>query len=180
MGYPLRQAAVLGDQDFTDTRQNVEVVRNGETEIQGQMAKTGAKGVSRKLMSIINSAVDAVMDLIDALELFAEITRGALGTKEGLCCEVGPSSPAEVYLDKNQYIVLDLTINGKYADLETLSDAMNAIHESLTMAKSYPSGTDWSIVDITTLTEPQVIGRESSNTWVMASSLGVKLYTNKE
>ena len=131
-------------------------------------------------MSVINEAVEAVMDMIDALELFAEITRGALGTKEGLCCEVGPSSPSEVYLDKNQYIPIDLTINGKYADLETLSNAMNTIHESLTMERSYPSGTDWQIVDITTLTEPQTIGRESNNTWLMASSLLVKIITEKE
>ena len=128
-------------------------------------------------MSIINEAVESVMNLIDALDLFAEITRGALGTKEGLCCEVGPSAPEEVYLDKNQYINLDVTINGKHDNLETLSNAMNTIHESLTMAKSYPFGTDWQIVDITTLTEPQTIGREANNTWLMASSLSVRVYT---
>ena len=131
-------------------------------------------------MSVINAAVKAVIDLIDDLDLFAEITRGALETKEGLCCEVGPTSPDEVYLDKNQYIPIDLTINGKYRNLETLSDAMNTIHEPLTMAKSYPAGDDWHIVDITTLTEPQVIGRESNNTWLMASALLVKIITEKE
>ena len=131
-------------------------------------------------MSIINASVEAVMDLIDDLDLFAEITRGALSTDQGLCCEVGPTSPEEIYLDKNQYIPIDLTINGKYADLDTLSNAMNTIHESLTMAKSYPTGEDWHIVDITTLTEPQVIGRESNNTWLMASALLVKVITEKE
>ena len=37
---------------------------------------------------IINEAIEAVMDLIDALDLFAPIYRGALGTDNGLCCEV--------------------------------------------------------------------------------------------
>lgn len=129
--------------------------------------------------SIINAAVEAVMDLIDALNLFSVITRGALGTGNGITCEVGPSSPEEVYLDKNQYIPLDLTINGKHSNLETLSDAMNRIHENLTMSKSYPSDTEWEIVDIVTLTEPQIIGREGNNMWVMASSLAVKIYTMK-
>ena len=131
-------------------------------------------------MSIINEAVDAVMDLIDSLDLYAPITRGALGTGSSLCCEVAPSSPSEVYLDKNKYIPLDLTINGKHTDLQTLSDAMNTIHESLTMLKGYPSGDEWQIVDISTYTEPQIIGREPDNSWFMASSLSVKIKTEKE
>ncbi|MBO7206707.1 MAG: hypothetical protein J6X83_04410 [Methanomicrobium sp.] len=129
--------------------------------------------------SIINQAVEKVMYLIDALNLYSLISRGALGTGNGLVCEVAPSSPSEVYLDKNQYITVDLTINGKHSNLETLSDAMNTIHESLTMLREYPYSTDWQIVDIVTLTEPQVIGREENNDWIMASSLGVKVLTMK-
>ena len=128
-------------------------------------------------MSIINAAIEAVMDLIDALGLYANISRGALGINEGLCCEIGPTSPDSVFLDKNQYIPIDLTINGKHGNLQTLSEAMNMIHQSLTMMTEYPYGDDWGIVDITTLTEPQVIGRESGNNWVMASALLVKVAT---
>lgn len=127
--------------------------------------------------SILNLAIESVMDLIDALGLFANIYRGALGTGNGICCEIGPTSPETVFLDKNQYIPIDLTINGKHDDLRTLSDAMNKIHESLTMAFSYPYGNGWEIVDITTMTEPQVIAREDSNQWIMASSLLVKVAT---
>jgi hypothetical protein len=128
-------------------------------------------------MTIINAAMEAVMDLIDGLGLFALITRGALGTGEGLVCEVGPSGPDEVYMDKNQYIILDFTINGKHANLQTLSDDMNRIHQEITMLREYPSGDDWNIVDITTLTEPQIIGREDNNAWLMASALNVKVET---
>lgn len=128
-------------------------------------------------MSIINSAVEAVMDLIDGLGLFALIYRGALGTNDGLSCEIGPTSPEAVFLDKNKYVPVDLTINGKHENLETLSNAMNSIHESLTFLQTYPSGTDWKIVDITTLSEPQVIAREDSGQWMMASSLLVKVET---
>lgn len=131
-------------------------------------------------MSMINEAVEAVMDLIDGLDLFAAVTRGALGTKEGLCCEIATSAPREVYMDKNKYIPLDLTINGKHKNLETLSGTMNAIHESLTFLREYPAGDAWRIVDILTGTEPQVIGREPDNTWMMASSLTVKIETEKE
>lgn len=128
-------------------------------------------------MTIINAAVEAVMDLIDGLGLFALITRGALGTGEGLVCEVGPSGPEAVFMDKNQYIILDFTINGKHANLQTLSDDMNRIHQEITMLREYPSGDDWNIVDITTLTEPQIVGREDNNAWMMASALNVKVET---
>ena len=128
-------------------------------------------------MSIINAAIEAVMDLIDALGLYANISRGALGINEGLCCEIGPTSPDSVFLDKNQYIPVDLTINGKHGNLQTLSEAMNMIHESLTMITEYPYGDNWGIVDIITMTEPQVIGRENGNNWVMASALLVKVAT---
>jgi hypothetical protein len=130
-------------------------------------------------MSIINDAIESVMDLIDGLGLYSTISRGALGTGNDLTCEIAPSSPSEVYLDKNQFIVLDLTINGRHDNLQTLSDAMNMIHEELTMMTDYPNGSDWEIVDITTYTEPQVVGREDNNRWMMASSLAVKVYTNK-
>ena len=127
--------------------------------------------------SILNQAVEAVMDLIDALGLYSLISRGALGTGNGLCCEIGPTSPDIVFLDKNQYIPVDLTINGKHSNLQTLSDAMNLIHESLTMMFDYPTGNKWQITDIATLTEPQIIGREQDNRWMMASALLVKIAT---
>lgn len=145
-----------------------------------QVSETGSEVTPASgSSSIINQAVEKVMDLIDSLNLYALITRGALGTGNGLVCEVAPSSPTEVYLDKNQYITVDLTINGKHSDLELLSDSMNLIHESLTMLKEYPYSENWQIVDIVTLTEPQIIGREENNDWIMASSLGVKVLTMK-
>ena len=96
---------------------------------------------------IIDQAIESVMDLIDALGLFATI---------------------------------DLTINGKHDELETLTNAMNTIHETLTMQKSYPTGDDWHIVDIATITEPQVIGRSDNKGWIMASNLSVRIITEKE
>ena len=128
-------------------------------------------------MSIINEAVEAVGTLINGLGLFSSIYRGALGTGNGLSCEVGPTSPSEVYLDKNKYIPVDLTINGKHNDLKTLSEALNTIHEQLTMLTSYPTGDNWHIVDISTMTEPQVIGREDEGQYLMASALYVKVAT---
>ena len=127
-------------------------------------------------MSAINEAIEAVIGLMNDTEPFAPVTRGALPTGIGLVCQLGPSTPDAVYLDKNSYIPLDITLNGKHPDLQTLSETMNAIHSSLTRATEYPEGDGWKIVDITTYTLPQIVDREDNNEWLMASSLSVKVY----
>lgn len=126
--------------------------------------------------SVINQVLEAVIGLINATSPFATVTRGALPTGVGLTCEIGPSSPSAVHMDKNTVVPLDVTLNGKHFNLMTLSDAMNKIHSTLTRAKSYPSANKWQIVDIENQTLPQVIGREDNNEWLMASALSVIFY----
>lgn len=126
--------------------------------------------------SAINQVLEAVVGLMNATQPFASVTRGALPTAKGLCCEIGPSAPSNMHMDKNTVIPLDVTLNGKHHNLMTLSDAMNKIHSALTRAKEYPSGEAWQIVDISNVTLPQRIGREENNDWLMASALSVKFY----
>ena len=126
--------------------------------------------------SVLNVAIEAVMDMIDALSPFATITRGALGIGNSLSCEISPSMPEEVYLDKNSYIPLTLALNGKHDNLQTLSDTLNNIVDSLSRSKTYTSGNGFQIVDITAGNLPRVIGREDNNSWIMACDLVVKIY----
>ena len=130
--------------------------------------------------SIINTAVEAVMDMIDALDPFAPITRGALGIGNGLTCEIAPSIPAEVYLDKGYYIPLTLALNGKHADLQVLADTLNNILDTLARRTTYAEGEGWQIVDITSGNLPRVIGREENNMWLMACDMVVKIYRKDE
>lgn len=126
--------------------------------------------------SKINLAIEAVMDLIDAMDNFATITRGALGTSDGLACEIAPSMPSEVYYDKNAFIHLTLALNGKHNNLQTLSDTMNDIIDTLARRTEYPYGDGWEIVDITSGNLPRIIGREGNNSWLMAGDLVIKIY----
>ena len=128
------------------------------------------------MSSKINAAIETVMDLIDAMNNFASITRGALGTGAGLACELAPSMTSEVYYDKNSYTPLTLALNGKHRNLQTLSDTLNNIIDTLTRRTSYPSGSGWEIVDITGGNLPRIIGREENNEWIMAGDLIIKLY----
>lgn len=126
--------------------------------------------------SVINLAIESVMDLIDGLHNFGIITRGALGSEDGLSCEIAPSYTESVYMDKNAYIPVTLAINGKHHNLQTLSDTLNNIMDTLTRLHSYPSGNGWEIVDITTGIVPRVIGREENNSYLMACDLVIKIY----
>lgn len=130
------------------------------------------------MKSIVNRVVESVMDLINDMDNFAPIRRGALGTDPGLVCEIAPSTVDTVFLDKNSYIFLDLTMNGKHKNLELLSDTMHNISDTLTRMKKYPSGDGWEIVDITAGNPPEatVIGREDNGEWLMASSVIIKFY----
>ena len=126
--------------------------------------------------SKLNLAVESVMDLIDGLKPFANITRGALGIGNGLSCEIAPSMVDSVYMDKNVYIPLTLAINGKHDDLNVLSDTLNNIMDSLSRLTQYPSGNGWEIVDITNGNVPRVIAREDNNQWLMSCDLVIKIY----
>ena len=126
--------------------------------------------------SKVDLAIESVMDMIDAMGNFSLITRGALGINEGICCEIAPSTPESVFYDKNAYIPLTLALNGKHANLQTLSNTLNNIMDTLTRRKEYTSGDGWEIVDITNGTMPRVIGREDNNTWLMSCDIVIKLY----
>ena len=130
--------------------------------------------------SVLNNAVEAVINMIDALNNFAPVTRGALGIDNSLSCEISPSVPETVFMDKNSYIPLTLALNGKHNDLQVLSDTLNNITDSLTRSKTYTSGNGFQIVDITGGNLPRVIGREENNQWIMACDLVVKVYRKDE
>ena len=126
--------------------------------------------------SKVNLAVEAVMDMIDSMDNFAPIVRGALGIGDGLSCEIAPSYADSVFMDKNTYLALTIAINGKHSDLQTLSDTLNNIVDTLTRKTEYAEGDGWQIVDITNGNLPRIIGREDNNDWMMACDIVVKIY----
>ena len=130
------------------------------------------------MTSVINEVLEAVIGLMNATHPFATVTRGALPTGQGLVCEIGPTIPETLFWDKNTFVPLDVTLNGKHRNLKTLSDAMNDIHSALTRAKTYPADTNgrWQITDILNQNLPQIIDREQNNDWVAASAITVKFY----
>ena len=145
-------------------------------ETTGATGTGNGTGTPTGATSKINLALEWVITQINAMSNFATMTRGALGTANGLVCEIAPSNAESVFLDKNAYSPITVTINGKHTNLLTLTDTLNNIMDTLTRLKTYTSGTGWEIVDITNGIYPRVIGRENNNAWVMACEIVVKLY----
>ena len=143
-------------------------------------ANTNTNTNTNTSTSIMNLAVESVMDLIDEMDNFAKITRGALGTGAYLACEIAPSTVQTVFMDKNTYTTLTLAINGKKSGLQTLSDTLNNIVDTLTRKRSYPSGNGWEIVDITCGAMPRIIDRESNGEWLMNCDIVIKIYRKDE
>ena len=150
------------------------------SEILETPVETGTETTPPVSTSILNLAIEAVMDMIDALTPFATITRGALGIGNSLSCEIAPSMVDSVFMDKNTYIPVTLALNGKHDDLQVLSDTLNNIMDTLTRSKTYTSGNGWEIVDITNGNLPRVIGREDNNSWLMACDIVIKIYRKED
>lgn len=127
-------------------------------------------------MNVINDVILAVINLMNEQQPFAQVTRGALPTKPGITCEIAPSTPDRVFMDKERSVPLDCTINAKHTDLETVTTDLNKIFDALTALTDYPSGDGWKIYDISVGTLPQIIGREDNGEWLLAGSLIVKIY----
>lgn len=152
---------------------NEETTGTTGTETNGTTTGTTTTGTGAT--SVINLALEWVINTINAMNNFATMTRGALGSANGLVCEVAPSNPETVFLDKNWYAPIVVVINGKHTNLLTLTDCLNNIMDTLSRRTSYGSGTGWKIVDITNTVYPRVIGREENNAWVMACEITVKI-----
>ena len=124
----------------------------------------------------VDAAVESVLEIINGMENFATMTRGPLGTSNGLCCQIAPTYAETVFMDKRVYLPLTLAINGKHADQRTLLYTLNNIMHTLSRRMEYPSGEGWEIVDITNGNFPRIIGREDNNDFIAACDIVIKIY----
>lgn len=79
----------------------------------------------------------------------------------------------EIALDNGGRGVLTVTLNGKNANQQTVISTLNSIHARLTRRQDFPSGADWQIYSVKTISSPRLIGREANSQWLYGSSLTV-------
>jgi hypothetical protein len=102
------------------------------------------------------------------------IIHGSLPQENGLAMYAGPGGEDAAYLDRGGTYSIDLVLNGKHSNRQTVASALSNIHVKLSQLKSYPKGEGWEITNIRSGTAPNLIEQEaSSNQWVYGSILEV-------
>ena len=124
----------------------------------------------------INEIIDAVMDLAENTQPYADIVRGPLPPDNGIAVYMATGTPDTTFLNKRIVYNFALTLNGKNASQQAVSAALNAIHTALTTATEYPATDNWEICDVETIALPSYLNREENNQYLYGSSLRVRAY----
>lgn len=130
-------------------------------------------------MSVINSVLLAVIDLVNLEKPYASVVIGALPADNGLSMTIGAGAPATTFMTKGMAYEIDLVFNGKHSNAQTVSDTLNDLHQVLTQAKSYPSTDEYQITNIETSATPSYLSREENNQILYGSALRVKFFYKK-
>ena len=158
--------------------ENVEETLDDEAveEAEPVNAETTAEPEPVVYIDHIDDIIDAVMDLAEETEPYADLVRGPLPPDNGISIYMGASGPSTTFMHKRIVYDFNLTLNGKHASQQTVAKALNAIHTALTTAKSYPATDYWEIANIETIELPAYLDREENNQYLYGSSLRVRAY----
>lgn len=127
-------------------------------------------------MSVINSVLLDVIGLAQINGLYCDIVIGSMPPDNGISIAIGAGGPSTTFLTKGMAYEIYCVINGKNTDAQTVSDALNDIHQALTQTKTYPTGATYQITDIETVATPAYSGREENSQWLYSSSVRVKFF----
>lgn len=108
---------------------------------------------------------------------YTAIENGAIPPKNGIAIAIGPSNPDERHFNRGGRYKINLILNAKHQNLETVSTVLSKIHIKLSQAKQYPKTQDWQIYSIESNPGPNFIEQESSTKqWLFGSVLEVSFY----
>lgn len=107
------------------------------------------------------------------------IVVGALPPLDGISMALSTGATNETMLDKGQLQQVSIVINAKSSDQQNALEWLALIHEALTLTESYPSGTNWQIINIESSELPTYIDREQNNQYLYGSAVRVYYYIKK-
>ena len=133
-------------------------------------------------MSVIDDVLNAVINQAEAAvpELYAKINIGAMPPDNGISVAISTGSPEATFQTKAMVYSFDMVLNGKHTNAETVFNALNDIHQALTLTKTYPKTDKYQVLNIITTSTPSYIGREENSQILYGSSLEVRFYFKQE
>ena len=105
-----------------------------------------------------------------------QIVFGALPPDDGISVMLENGASESTFLDKGQRYHISVSVNAKSTDQLTALDWLGKIHETLTLTKDYPSGTNWQISNIETTGLPMFLDREQNSQYLYGSSVRIDFY----
>lgn len=132
-------------------------------------------------MSFYSEMLDKIIEAAEATEPYAKIVYGSDPPIDGICMIPSAGGPDDTHLNKGMIVRLPILLNGKNADQEKLLNDLTAIHEALTRKTDYSEflTINTQVINIETMSLPEIIGREQNKQWICGSTLAVYFYWRK-
>ena len=131
-----------------------------------------------ELTSVFDRVLNAVIDMAQATDPYADIVVGSLPANNGLSMTYTSGGPMSTDLNKGMSYEMAVVLNGKHSSQSAVLEALAVIHRELTRTKIYPRDVDYQINDIATISAPVYLEREQNTNaqWLYGSSLRVRFY----
>jgi len=104
---------------------------------------------------------------------------GAMPEANGIALYCGAGGVNDEYFDRGKEHEIYVTVNAKNVDQSAALSTLETVHKQFTQLKAYPPGSDYSISNIATGTEPNYIGKDANNQqYLYGSVLKITFYQN--
>ena len=127
-------------------------------------------------MGLYDGILTYIAAQIDALALYSTATIGALPDANGISCYIGAGGSDRIFLDKHTEGYAYVTVNAKHTTQLTALQALDTIHQSLTMQQAYEITDGYQIINIETNSAPSYIGAEEHGGYLYGSVLKITFY----
>ena len=129
-------------------------------------------------MNVFDTLMEAVATMAEETAPYASIVFGSDPPENGICMMRNAGYPDETHLNKGFMFRMPVLLNGKHSEQQTVLNALEAIHTTLTKATDYSelNNDEIQVVNIETTAFPSIIGREQNNQWICGSSFEISFY----
>lgn len=127
-------------------------------------------------MGLYDGILEYLRGEIDDLSLYASANIGALPDANGISLYIGAGGTDRIFFDKHAEGYAYVTVNAKHTTQLTALQALDTIHQSLTMQQAYEITDGYQIINIETNSAPSYIGAEEHGGFLYGSVLKITFY----
>ena len=123
----------------------------------------------------MNDAILALIEIMQGAVPALRVTRGALTTGPGVCCEAGQSRVTAM-MDGSSLAETEIEIRAKHENLKLATEALLAVLARACAPDARPSGAGWAVAETAIGALPRGEGRNGDGMWIVVCSVKMTLY----